>query len=533
MATTEGTNLDGQGDGPPLPGRSTERMEAELLAARRLLIDEREHAENADRHAAELAALIDHLQAGVIVCDETGELRIINEAAHKLFGISVTSEAPSRLGIAFESPDGHALPAEQSPFAPPADDTDDRARGEVVLRRPDGKRRTLVVGRSVIRDRGGSVISTIAVFYDVTDLREAERLRQEYIALLSHDLRSPLTAIRLSADLLAHQLAARDLPQEAHVAERIRHNARRMSTMIADLVDSSQLEAGKLPLRRSPVELGAFLTQICERASPFEDGRVTVESRLGGATIDIDADRMERAVVNLLTNALKYSPPPSPIVVRGWIDGGDVVVTVSDNGPGIAQADRRRIFDKYVRVSTATKAEGTGLGLYITRLILEAHGGRVWVESELGQGSTFGFRLPLEAQPSAGGEACPTPSQTRPRVLIVEDEADVREIVSQVLEARGYAVETAVDGLAAIAHLQKTTRDPCIVLLDLMMPHLNGWELMELLRKEDRLYCLPVVVMSASGDDVPDGVRFLRKPFALEELVRVVTEHCGPAPNPR
>ncbi len=237
------------------------------------------------------------------------------------------------------------------------------------------------------------------VAQDVTVRRRAERLRfmEEYISLVSHDLRNPLAVVVGQAEWLERALTRKGMAREAAAAEGIRKSGQRMNAMIGDLVESARLEAGAMALNKQPVDLVGLVTDLVQRVGTAEDReRIEVVTVTKLPRVLADPDSVERAIVNLLTNALKYSPPTSPVILRVGREDGEALISVTDYGVGIPPEDLPHLFQRFYRAKTAKEAGGLGLGLYITRLIVEGHGGRIWVESELGKGSTFSFTLPLK-----------------------------------------------------------------------------------------------------------------------------------------
>jgi len=228
-------------------------------------------------------------------------------------------------------------------------------------------------------------------------LQEAERRREEYIHIISHDLRNPLTAILGSAQLI--QRAPNPSPHVTRGVETIIHSARRMNAMLADLVESARLESGQLSLRRERLDLRRFLLEFRERlaASPDAQGeRIRVCLPEGSLAASVDATALDRILMNLLSNALKYSEPDTEVTLALQGREGEAVIAVSDRGRGISAAELPKLFQRYYRTQEAREhRDGLGLGLYITRGLVQAHGGRIWVESEVGKGSTFYFSLPL------------------------------------------------------------------------------------------------------------------------------------------
>ncbi|MDA8216235.1 MAG: ATP-binding protein, partial [Dehalococcoidales bacterium] len=216
------------------------------------------------------------------------------------------------------------------------------------------------------------------------------------ISIVAHDLRQPLTIIQGQAELAEHALAVNDIAQAKKSDEAILVSTRRMNVMIENLVDSVRLEAGRLELRRQPINLGQFLTDLLQRASAsLETDRVRLSVPENVPLVSADSDRLERMMLNLLSNALKYSPPGTPVEVAVRPLEHDAQISVRDRGAGIAAEDLPHIFERFYRTKGPHVQESVGLGLYITKTLVEAHGGRIWVESEPGKGSKFYFTLPL------------------------------------------------------------------------------------------------------------------------------------------
>jgi signal transduction histidine kinase len=243
------------------------------------------------------------------------------------------------------------------------------------------------------------------------ELRRLQEARDDFIRALSHDVRTPLSTIATHAELLRRGAAAGD-PEVVRRAVAIGTSASRIAAMVGDLVETFQLESGQIVLRRRAVDLAAFLGELTRRLEgtiPVERLQVAVSPR--APEVDADPDRLERILVNLVTNALKYSPAGTPVVVAAEPEGADVAIAVADRGPGIPPDEARQLFDRFFRGRGARAAEGLGLGLYITRLLVEAHGGRVSVDTS-SRGTTFRVVLPAprrgprpEAPPASEGVA--------------------------------------------------------------------------------------------------------------------------------
>ncbi|MGE5549698.1 MAG: ATP-binding protein [Bacteroidota bacterium] len=249
-------------------------------------------------------------------------------------------------------------------------------------------------GRVLCGDDGKPAFLTGAAM-DVTELRRIEKSREDYLRIISHELRQPLTVIMTQA-----QLAERLAPDAARVrksARAIAATAWRMNTMIQDLVDSARLETGGFRMKKQRVNLPATLHALLDRVKDaLESDRVDIQAPEAVPPIHADPDHLERILLNLLSNALKYSARETRVTVSFLCRGTEVLTAVADHGCGIAQEDLPHLFDQYYRAPAVRDLEeGLGLGLYITKKLVEAHAGRIWVQSELGKGSTFFFSLPI------------------------------------------------------------------------------------------------------------------------------------------
>ncbi|TAK27192.1 MAG: PAS domain S-box protein [Chloroflexota bacterium] len=232
---------------------------------------------------------------------------------------------------------------------------------------------------------------------EIEERQRVEKLMEEYVHAISHDLRSPLTVIQGQAQLLERTLTKTGLTgRELNSIRAILHGAHRMNGMIQDLADSARLESGQVKLNQSPLELHTFVLDLKERLTGLGDAdRIRVEAPQAVPLVSADPDRLERILMNLLGNALKYSAPDTEVLVALSVGTGEVTTSVSDQGIGIESEELPYVFERYRRAPSALgRQEGLGLGLYITKGLVEAHGGRIWAESEPGKGSAFHFTLP-------------------------------------------------------------------------------------------------------------------------------------------
>ncbi len=350
-----------------------------------------------ERRAGELDATINAIGDGLIIVGPQTEILRMNEAGQRILGVGLEW---ARLPLAERLRVTDARTPANEPVQPDDFATSRALRGERVvgyrmsIRRPDGDRRQLLASASPIRDEQGHIVGAVLDFDDITSLIRLQEQREDILRAVSHDLRNPLAGILGQAQLCERRLAQAGLERERANAQTIIAAAQRMNTLIQDLVDTARSETGQLQLRRQPVDLAGFVAGLKERLSPSLDmARVELRMPERLPPVWADPDRLERILTNLLSNALKYSTPGTPVTVSASERDGEVVTSVTDRGPGIAPEDLERLFRRYARARPAR--EGVGLGLYITRQLVEAHGGRVWAESQVGVGSTFSFSLPI------------------------------------------------------------------------------------------------------------------------------------------
>ncbi len=362
-----------------------------------------------EQQTARLDATIASLPDGLILYDPSGEITDLNPAAERILSLTAAQLklplAERQAILKAETPEGE-LSSLEGPLVAPA------LRGEVVrglvarLHRPPAVDVWLVTSSSPIRTPGGGIIGAVVVMTDVSALRELRALqllqeqREDLLRAVSHDLRSPLTAIQGQAQRLELGLERGAPPDRLQPsATAIGTAARRMDTMIQDLVDSARAEARELQMNLAAVDLREFVpAYLARQADVLQVQRIKVDLPGDLPPVCADPDRLERILTNLLSNALTYSAPGTEVALSAVQRDGEVITSVSDRGPGIPPEQMEHLFERYYRTPAGReRREAVGLGLYITRRLVEAHGGRIWVESEVGVGSTFSFSLPVAA----------------------------------------------------------------------------------------------------------------------------------------
>jgi PAS domain S-box-containing protein len=298
----------------------------------------------------------------------------------------------------------HQPVAPGEPGGPPADDR------TIQFARSDGAERWIRCRWAPLRDRSGAESGSVVTVRDVTEEVEREQLKANFVATVSHELRSPLTPLKgFIGTLLAG--TGEDSPEARREYYLIMaKQVTRLERLISDLLEVSRIEAGHLPLENEDIDLTSLVSGDVDLFARNNPGRkVQVRAPAGPVFVHADPTRVEQVVTNLLSNALKYSLPETPLEVTVAAAGEQAIVSVRDEGEGIPPEEQERVFDRFHRVDggLARWKEGTGLGLYIAKRLVEAMGGKIWLVSSPAHGSTFSFSIPLGSRP----EQSPAPAR--------------------------------------------------------------------------------------------------------------------------
>jgi CheY-like chemotaxis protein len=343
-------------------------------------------------------------------------------------------------------------------------------------------------------------------------LDEAERSSEEktrFIRHVSHEFRTPLSSIIGFAALLQREGESLDPATRAEYLEIVLRNARHLLHVVNDLLNISKVEAGKLEVTLAPVRVPEVALAVLTALRPQAEERA-IRLRLedtGAPPALADSGRLRQVLFNLLENAVKYSPPGAEVIVRSAAADDGVRVEVADRGPGISRRDQARLFKEFSRVNPpGMRVVGAGLGLALSRMLTEAMGGRIGVESTPGRGSTFWVALPVADGPAAAGSAPARPGAARRRtetIAIVDDDPDLRAYAAAVLQHAGYRAAVD-DGTPGVASRLAEAR-PAIILLDLNLAARSGVEALADLRAIRALSSVPVLAFTAGAQAEPAG----------------------------
>lgn len=364
-------------------------------------ITERRHVEEEhERIVAELNATITSIADALVVYNTAEDIVRTNPAADYILGF--TPQTPDEILNKHwiiqhaETPEGQAILPDDLPHNKAL--LGDEVRGVMIMyHRTPSETLWLCISAGPIRMPDGKIVGAVATFTDITPMHEMQEQRDIFMHTVSHDLRLPITTVHGYAQLMRDYLTQQHLDGELLSGmDIILRNVRRLNTMIQDLVMVTRLEGGQLILRREPIALAAYLDELLHSLAPAVDTtRVSIEIPAALPPVYADPDRLERILTNLITNALKYSPEATPVVISAVQRQDEVAISVRDQGRGIPPADTTHLFKRFYRVAGTKGAEGIGLGLYIARMLVDAHGGHIWVESVVSKGSTFTFTMPI------------------------------------------------------------------------------------------------------------------------------------------
>jgi signal transduction histidine kinase/DNA-binding response OmpR family regulator len=332
-------------------------------------------------------------------------------------------------------------------------------------------------------------------------IQDASNLKSQFLANMSHELRTPMNSIIGFSEILAERLEGKIEPKHLGFLRHINTSGTHLLSIINDVLDLSKVEAGKMEIYPEFFAVRPVIDSVCQvmRGMTRTQQPISVTVPADLPQIETDMAKFKQVLYNLLSNAVKFSPPDRPIAVSAHIRSGTLHVSVRDEGIGIAPEHHQIIFEEFRQVDGTVRREfgGTGLGLALVKKFVELQGGRVTVESRLGEGSTFSFTLPVRSR-AAVVTRTPEPIMRAERILVVEDDPNAYELIASALSSAGFLPIRAASGDEAI-RLAKDVR-PAAVTLDVVLPDMDGWEILRRLKSDESTRSLPVVIISMVDD---------------------------------
>ncbi len=481
--------------------------------------------------AAKSQAILEAVADGVIVADAEGRIILFNAAAERIL------ELPREKALGRTTSEMLGLYGSQArdwmeTVGRWMEQPDVYTADEYLAARLDIGNRVVSVHLApvLIADE---FLGTVSVFRDVTAEVEAERAKTEFVSTVSHELRTPMTSIKGYVDLLTMGAAGKLTREQQRFLSIVQANVDRLTVLVGDLLDISRIESGRMAISPRLMNLEMVVNQvILEMGARASEKRLLLRSDISPALPPVfaDPDRVAQVLANLVTNACHYTPVSGEVVVSAYAQSEEVYVAVRDTGIGIAPEDQEKIFDRFFRADNPLVQEspGAGLGLSIVQSLVHMQGGRVWVESELGVGSTFTFTIPI-AKDALAAETDRGPEPAAVKVLVVEDDPDTIKLIQLHLtgDGREVLITRREDEALKLARQEQ----PDLITLNVLFSDGGGLTVLEELKSDPGTQDIPVLVMAESTalDDAQrqqvlalGAARIMSKPFSVEELVREI-----------
>ncbi|MBT4017917.1 MAG: response regulator [Alphaproteobacteria bacterium] len=479
-------------------------------------------------------SIVSNSAEGIITISATGEITTFNQTAEDMFGYRAEQVLGQNVAMLMPTEEraDHQQFVDQAEFFAPR--IINRSRDLYGLRSDN----TLFpLELNVAPMRVGDERSFVGIMRDITERLMIDRAKSEFVSTVSHELRTPLTSIKGSLGLIRSG-AVGDLPDKLQSMLNIAYrNSERLVMLINDILDIEKMEAGKMDFHMKPVEMINLIDEAIESNKAYGDEHGVTFVRTGAddqVLVSGDSGRLIQVMSNLMSNAAKFSHEKEQVIISVTGNGDTVRISVIDKGPGIPEEFRANIFEKFSQAdsSDTRKVGGSGLGLSITKAIVETHQGTIGFDTETGEGSEFWFELPTLDR-KADTQYIPV-GENRPRILICEDEKDVAEVIQMLLTQAGFDTEIAYTAAQAREKLTGSNFDA--MTLDLALPDCDGLTLMQELREDEQIPNLPIVVVSASANEgklqvegsAINVIDWIVKPIEPEALVDRLSKSLRP-----
>ncbi|HEX2912923.1 MAG TPA: response regulator [Chloroflexia bacterium] len=483
-------------------------------------------------------AILDSIADGVFTTDLEQCITSVNPGVERLTGYKMADLLGRNYLEAFNIRDrgGNPLQAEMSPLLQAIQEGSPTEPRIFQLNRAGSNDISLIALVSApVHDDNDAISGTVGVFRDVTQEQEVSRLKDELVSMVSHELRTPMASVLGFSELmLTRQLSE---AKSRMYVETIYKEAQRLSTLINDFLDIQRMESGRQVYNYIEVDFKTLLRRIRDVFSQHRN-RLKLNLPADLPSVRADPDRILQTLTNLVSNAFKYSPDGGDVTINVRVNDHKMVeIAVQDHGLGIPRDAQGKLFSKFYRVDNSDRREigGTGLGLAISREIIEAHGGKIWVESEVGKGSTFYFTLPAVIERQYADVIAPETGAAL-MILLVEDDASLAHLITTHLEEDGHRVKALSSAEDANNFLAETSVLPDLIILDIILSgRLDGWDLLIEIKNSPRTASIPVII-STVLDSPLNGMMlgeasFISKPLDMNKLLNTINRLTAPRPQ--
>ncbi|HAK87763.1 MAG: hypothetical protein A2X55_09580 [Nitrospirae bacterium GWB2_47_37] len=513
-----------------------------------------------EKDKLELQNTLEYLSSiadGLLITDTQGSIMKFNRILLDMFDLAEDALPHKKVGDVFQADMAGLIEA-----------CTNASKGEVVkaaIDLPGGKVYRVVstpIYQETTRDEGigYEFKGTVTLISDITKEKEIDRMKTDFISTVSHELRTPLTSILGFTRIIKKRLNEAVFPivqsddeKTQRAVNLVKANidiivseGERLTKLINDVLDIAKMEAGKIEWKEEAISIPEIIDRVTTATGTlFEQKglKLIKDVEEGLPEVSGDRDRFIQVIINLISNAVKFTDKGAVTVkarkVQDDFDG--VEISVIDTGVGIAKEDYDNVFEKFKQVgdTLTDKPTGTGLGLPICKQIIERHGGRLWVESELGKGSAFSFTIPTGKREAVFSKvtdidalmgqlrehvttAVPSDEYMGKTILVVDDDANIRKLLKQDFEAAGYRVRETSNGIEAINYLKLERAD--LIIMDVMMPEMNGFDAAAIIKNTPLTRDIPIIILSIV-EDVERGYRlgvdrYFTKPVNTEELIK-------------
>lgn len=480
-----------------------------------------------------LKAMLDNLEDGIIACDANGQITVLNQTLQRYMQCTeahlITLDDLSDYFTLFTL-DNEPLTKDEMPLKLVLNGGTIHGLELIMQFKNNGERDVVIDGQKIINSDGKN-LGAVAVIHDITELKRTEKLKNEFVSIVSHELRTPLTSIRGSLGLLVSGVMGEFSEKASKLLDIANNNCERLLLLINDILDIEKIEAGKMDFQIKPYDLNHLISEsIVSNKMYAEKFGVLIDFIQPQSMIQVhvDSGRLMQVLANLISNACKFSPKGEKITVVMKRINSHVRVSVSDNGPGIPEEFQSRIFQKFSQAdSSDTRGKGgTGLGLNISKTIIEKLGGTLDFFSRPGDGTTFYFDLPISHDKSVETKASGLDAHViQRRLLICEDDQDQSEYLQALLQSAGFNVDIAETVAIAKSLLEENIYQA--LLLDLILPDQDGIAFIRELRANEKTRDLHIIVISViaqtghallNGDAV-SVIDWFDKPIEFNKLL--------------